>query len=169
MNMFNITLRKLSFVGFLICSAALIGAVIIEHRYLLSPCPMCMLQRIVFACLGFVFLVGTVFHFKSALRYVYSIVILLFSIIGFAIAAKQFWLQYFAPPQKISCSAGLERLIEAYPILDALKIALRGSSECAAIDFTILTISIPGWSVIMFGTFIVLTIYILYLQKKRWI
>lgn len=165
----NITLRKLSFVGFLICSSALIGAVILEQQYMLSPCPMCMLQRIAFACLGFTFLVGTVIHFKSALRYVYSLVILLFATIGFAIAAKQFWLQYFAPPQKISCSAGLERLIEAYPILDALKIALRGSAACSVIDFTIFTISISGWSVIMFGTFIVLTIYIIYLQKKRWI
>lgn len=165
----NITLRKLSFVGFFVCSAALIGAVILEQQYMISPCPMCMLQRIVFACLGFTFLVGTVIHFQSILRYVYSIVILLFSSIGFAIAAKQFWLQYFAPPQRISCSAGLERLIETYPILDALKIALTGSAECSIIDFTIFTISIAGWSVIIFGTFIVLTTYVLYLQKKRWI
>src|SRR5262249_291441 len=153
----TITLRKLSMLGFLICVGVICGAVLLENEYMLSPCPMCMLQRIVFASLGVIFLVGSIFTFKSALRYVYSIFILLFSSIGFAIAARQFWLQYFAPPQKISCSAGLERLIQTYPFLDALKIALTGSSECSVIDYTFLTISLPGWSLFIFGVFIILT------------
>lgn len=164
-----LTLRKLSILGFSICASVLIGAVIIERFYAVAPCPMCMLQRIVFACLGIIFLIGSLVTFKSILRYFYSISILFFAAIGFAIAIKQFWLQYFAPPQHVSCSASLERLIELYPILDALKIALHGSPECAKIDFTVFTISIAGWSVIIFGLFLILTLYTIYMQKKRWI
>lgn len=156
-------------IGLVLCIAALGGAIFLEQSRMLSPCPMCMLQRIVFASLGVLFLIGSIFKFKSALRYVYSGSILLFSFLGFAIAAKQFWLQYFAPPQKISCSAGLERLIQMYPILDALKIALNGSPECSRIDYTFLTISLSGWSLLLFGIFIILTIYVIYMQKKRWI
>lgn len=161
-----LSLRKLSVIGFLVCAAALLSAVYIEEHYLIAPCPMCMLQRIVFVSLACVFVIGFICNFKTWLRYVYLFIILFLSSIGLAIATKQFWLQYFAPPQKISCSAGLERLIEAYPILDALKIALSGSAECATVDFTIFTISIAGWSVIMFGTFIILTIYIGYRWAK---
>jgi disulfide bond formation protein DsbB len=128
---------------------------------------MCTLQRIVFLGMAIVFLIGTIVNFKSALRYICPILILVLSSLGFLIAARQFWLQYFAPPQLTSCTASLERLIQAYPILDALKVALHGSPDCAKVDFTVFTISIAGWSVFMFGTFILLTTYVIYLQKKR--
>lgn len=161
-----LTLRSLSIVGFLVCVACLGAAHYLEYEYMVSPCPMCMMQRLVFWTLGGVFLLGAIFNFKSVLRYVYSIVIVILSSIGFAIAARQFWLQYFAPPQTVSCSASLERLINLYPFLDALKMALSGSSECATIDFTIFTISIAGWSVVLFGALIIVSCYTIYLQKR---
>jgi len=160
------TLRNISIVGFLICALSLGTAHFLEYEYMVSPCPMCMLQRIVFWVLGGVFLLGAIFNFKSLLRYLYSIAIIILSGIGFAIAARQFWLQYFAPPQTVSCSASLERLIDLYPFLDALKMALSGSPECATIDFTIFTISVAGWSVVLFGSLTIVSCYILYLQKK---
>lgn len=161
------SLQGLSLLGLIICVLALTAALLIEQQYLLSPCPLCTLQRLVFIVLAATFSVGTIFKLKSFWRYVYSLVILILSATGFGIAAYQFWLQYFAPPQQMSCSASLRRLIEVHPMLDALKMAFHGSSECATIDFTILTISVAGWSLILFGAFIILTLYALYLQKKR--
>lgn len=165
----NITLRQISILCFLICAAVLVGAVYIEENFLVAPCPLCMLQRFVYGAMACVFLIGSIFTFKSISRYVYSITILIFASLGFSIASYQFWLQYFAPPQKISCSASLTRLIELHPFLDALKMAFAGSPECARIDFTIFTISIAGWSVILFGIFVILTLYVIRLQKNRWI
>jgi disulfide bond formation protein DsbB len=162
----TLTLRNLSIIGFIICAVSLGAAHYLEYEYMISPCPMCMLQRLVFWALGSVFLLGAIFNFKSWVRYAYSLVIMLLSGIGFTIATRQFWLQHFAPPQTVSCSASLERLIDLYPFLDALKMALTGSSECATIDFTIFTISIAGWSVFLFGSLIIVSCYVLYLQKK---
>lgn len=161
------SLRTLCILGFLFCSLALLSAIYLENHYTLSPCPMCMLQRMVFAAMGIVFLLGAIVNFQSILRFLTPILILLLSSLGFLIAARQFWLQYFAPPQMTSCAASLQRLIQAYPFLDALKIALNGSPECQKIDFTIFTISIAGWSVFIFGTFVIITLYIIYLQNKR--
>lgn len=161
------TLRNFSILGLLICISAIAGAHYLEYEYMLAPCPMCMLQRCIFWVLGALFLIGTVFKIKGALRYLYSTSVILFSILGLTIAMRQVWLQYFAPPQASSCSASLERLIELYPILDALKMALSGSSECATIDFTFLSISVAGWSMILFASFIIVGLYIIYLQKKR--
>lgn len=162
-----LTLRKLSLLSLLVCLAVILAAIFIERQYMLSPCPLCMLQRIVLICLSGIFLLGSIFSLKNILRYIYTVSILFISATGFAIALRQFWLQYYAPPRLTSCSAGLERLIEVYPILDALKLALIGSAECANIDFTVMTISLAGLSTIMFGLFTILTLYVIYAQKKR--
>lgn len=161
------TLRKLSLLGLLICIIAIAGAHYLEYEYMLSPCPLCMLQRCIFWILAAIFLIGSLIKIKGVLRYLYSSAIIFVSSLGFAIAMRQVWLQYFAPPQQSSCSASLERLIELYPLLDALKMALTGSSECANIDFTFLNISVAGWSMILFAAFIIVGLYIIYLQKKR--
>lgn len=161
-----LTLRNISIIGFIICAACLGAAHYLEYEYMMAPCPMCMLQRAVFWALGGIFLLGAIFNFKNSLKYFYSGLIILLSSTGLAIALRQFWLQYFAPPQTVSCSASLERLIDLYPFLDALKMALSGSSECSTIEFTIFTISIAGWSVILFGSFIIVSCYIIYLLKK---
>lgn len=161
-----LTLRKISFAGLVVCIGCLLGAVFIENQYMVSPCPLCMLQRIVFGMLAVFFLLGTIFKFRSPLNYIYSFIIFLLSSLGLAIAWRQFWLQYYAPKMRVSCSASLERLIDAYPFLDALKIALRGSSECATVDFTIIGISLAGWAVILFGVFAILALYIMYAIKR---
>jgi disulfide bond formation protein DsbB len=150
----------------MICAVSLGAAHYLEYEYMVSPCPMCMLQRLVFWALGGIFLLGAIFNLRSRVRYLFSIAVIVLSGLGFAIALRQFWLQYFAPPQTVSCSASLERLIDLYPVLDALKMALHGSSECASIDFTIFTISIAGWSVVLFGSLIIVSCYVVYLQKK---
>lgn len=161
------TLRNFSTLGLLICISAIAGAHYLEYEYMLAPCPMCMLQRCIFWMLGGVFLIGVVFKLKGKIGYLYSGIVILLSSAGLAIAMRQVWLQYFAPPQQSSCSASLERLIELYPILHALKLALSGSSECANIDFTFLNISVAGWSMILFASFIIVGLYIIFLQKKR--
>lgn len=161
------TLRNLSILGLFICVAAIAGAHYLEHEYMLAPCPMCMLQRCIFWVLGGLFLIGSLFKIKKNWGYLYSSLVVIFSSLGFAIAMRQVWLQYFAPPQQSSCSASLERLIELYPVLDALKMALSGSSECANIDFAFMNISIAGWSMILFASFILVGLGTIYLQKKR--
>ncbi len=163
----TITLRKISIVGFLICAFALVGAVYIEHNYLISPCPLCMLQRYAYGLLAFIFLLGSILNLKAIFRYIYYFFVLCAAGIGCALAAYQFRLQYFAAPQKVSCSASLERLIELHPFLDALKIALQGSPECSKVDMAILGISLAGWSTIMFGLVIIFALYFFYLEATK--
>lgn len=148
-------LRSLAFVGLCICLAAIGGAKYIEYQYMLGGCPLCILQRIMFYALGCLFLVGVIFKFKRGtfVTYVYGTSISLIALIGAMLAERQLWLQYFAPPQAVSCSASLERLLAIHPWFDALRIAIAGSSECATIDFTILGLSLAGWA---FGLFLLL-------------
>lgn len=160
-------LRLISLIGLLICAAVLGAAEYLEHTYMLATCPLCILQRIVFLALGIVFLAGTILKINGRLGYLYLIVCSIFTLIGTAIATRQFWLQYFAPPQKLSCAASLSHLVDIYPFLEALKVALAGTGECAKVDFTIFTISIAGWSLFLFGSMFILTLYLLYRYTQR--
>jgi disulfide bond formation protein DsbB len=134
---------------------------------MLAACPLCMLQRYMYAALALVFLGGSIFALPRAISFIYSSLILLFSITGASLAVRQVWLQYFAPPQKISCAASLERLIDMYPFLDALKMALNGSAECALIDFKIIGLSIAVWSLVMFSTICLTMLYVVFSRQKK--
>jgi disulfide bond formation protein DsbB len=161
------SLQKISIIGFLICAAVLCAAYYLEYQYMLAACPLCILQRIVFMALGLVFLIGIIIKFKDFMVYLYGGSIILLSLCGAALAGRQIWLQYFAPPQKISCSASLSHLLEIYPFLSALKIALAGSGECAIIDFKIFGLSIAAWSLVIFSAIALTMLYTICWQKKR--
>lgn len=163
----DLTLRKISVVALLICATILLSAVYIEIYYYLPPCPLCTLQRIFYGLLAIMFLLGSVISWRNSYRYIYTCLVFIFASSGFLIALRQFWLQYFSPPQQISCGASLSRLMEIYPFMSAIKAALAGGTTCSQIDFTILTISLAGWSVMLFGIFIIGSLYLFYLQKKR--
>lgn len=145
-------IRKLSLFGLIMCIAAVGGALFLEHQYMLAVCPLCILQRIIFYALIPIFILGAVVQPRRLLGKVYSGITFLLALAGTLLASRQVWLQYFAPPQKITCSASLERLLKVHPFLDAMKLAVLGSGECAEIDFTIMGLSLAVWSLLLFLT-----------------
>ncbi len=151
-------IRKLSLCGLIMCIAAVGGALFLEHQYMLAVCPLCILQRIIFYILIPVFLLGTLLQPQRLIGKIYSFILFICAFAGTLLASRQVWLQYFAPPQKITCSASLERLIKVHPFLDAMKIAILGSGECSEIDFTILGLSLAVWSLLLFITLAVIAI-----------
>ncbi len=163
----QISLKKLSILGLLICMAVLAAAFYLEYQFMLATCPLCILQRMAFAALSVVFLLGIIFPLRGLLVYIYSSLIILFAFGGAALAARQIWLQYFAPPQDVTCAASLSHLINIYPFLEAIKIALAGSGECATIDYTVLGLSLAAWSFILFSGMALAAGGVIWLQKKR--
>jgi disulfide bond formation protein DsbB len=117
--------------------------------------------------LGAVFLIGVIFKLSGIFGYIYLFLVNLITLAGSGVAARQFWLQYIAPPQKITCAASLEHLMEIYPFFDALKIVLIGSGDCSVIDFRILGMSIAAWSLLAFGTMFILALYFTYRYASK--
>lgn len=74
----------------------------------------------------------------------------LFSAIGAGIAGRQTWLQHLPPDQVPECGPGLDFMLEMYPILETVKRALIGTGDCAAVSWTLLSLSIAEWSLICF-------------------
>lgn len=162
------TFRNLFTLGVLVSFCMLCFAYILEYGFDLEPCPLCLLQRYAFWGIFTVFFLGAVHNGQNVARMLYCTVVFLFSTIGIILSARHVWLQYFAPPGISNCMAGLDRMLAFKPLLEVLKeIVFHTSAECARIDFTLLKLSLPAWSLIGFISFAFFSILIGGLQTKR--
>lgn len=133
----------------------------VEH---LEPCPMCIFQRLCFLAIVAIAGVGALHGPHRAGVYVYGGLTIVAALIGGGIAGRQVWLQHLPADRVPACGPGLEYMLEMFPLAEVVKQALRGTGECAAVDWTFLTLSIAEWSLACFAL-IVLT-HIVYLAQR---
>ncbi len=119
----------------------------VEHY---QPCPLCLLQRAFLLLLGLGFLAAAVFHGGRWTARFWASVLFLFAVLGAVVAARQVWLQYFAPPQLASCGARLDWMLRHLPFTETLELVFHGSGNCAAITWTLWGLSMPVWSFLAF-------------------
>jgi len=134
-------------------------AFFLEHVKELEPCPLCMAQRIVFVALALVFLLAFIHRPAFSGSLVYSGLGLLISAGGLALAARQLWLQSLPADQVPACGPSLDYMLEAFPLADVVSIMLRGSGDCAEIQWDFLGLTIPGWTAVAFGGFCLLCVF----------
>ncbi len=142
--------RKAYLAGFFVCLGLVAYALYLQHVENQEPCPLCILQRIVFMALAVIFLVGALHDPRRRGAWVYSGLALVAAIIGGAIAGRQVWLQNLPKDQVPECGPGLEFMLEQFPLTRAFEMVLKGSGECAEVGWRFLGLSIAGWSLVCF-------------------
>ena len=153
--------------GLLGCLAVLGSAYAIENLYDIEPCPLCVLQRILYWGMAVVCLLGACHNSKTVVRYFYSVSALMLGLIGILLSGRQIWLQHLPMNEVPSCTAGLDRLLEVYPVLEVLKMIFTSSGECSVVNFTILGLSLAEASLISFAVLTLGSIWIIVLQKNN--
>jgi len=144
-------MRIRNLIGFFVGVGLLIFALLLEHFRNLTPCPLCVFQRIFFGVMGVLFLFAAIQNPKKIGQRIYLIFIFIVGLLGVAAAWRQLWLQ--ANPvhaATTSCVPGLTYLLKVLPLSEAFKIMLNDPSNCAKVDWTFLHLSIPAWSLIWF-------------------
>ena len=136
--------------GFLVCAGSLGFALFAQFGLGIAPCPLCILQRLALLLLGVVFLAAVIHHPRDWGARVYAGLMGLAAGIGVAIATRHVWLQHLPPEQAPRCGPGLGYLVETLPLGEALREVLTGSGECAEVDWTLLGLSMPEWSLLLF-------------------
>lgn len=116
------------------------------------PCPLCTLQRIAFVGAGIMFLLGAIFSRQRFVVLPVSLFASLFSIAGFACAARQTWLQVF-PTGNTECGVSLQYMIEVLPWHEAAAKIFTGSAECAEKTWEFLSLTMAEWGAILFAFF----------------
>lgn len=157
------TNRLLYLLVFLACVLLMLIALYMEHVMGLEPCPLCMLQRVAVIAIGVLALIAALHNPARALGHrLYSGFIALFSLVGAGLASRQLWLQSLPEDQVPACGPSVGYLLEAFPLLDVLAIAIQGTGDCAKVDWSFLGLSIAGWTLIAFVGFLVIMLYLLF-------
>ena len=119
----------------------------VKHQ---DPCPLCMVQRVIFIVMLGLFVLATLHGPKRTGERVYAGLLTLLSLSGIAVAARHIWLQHLPKDQVPACGPGLDYMLDTLPMADVLKQVMHGSGECAVKGWTFLTIGIPEWSLLCY-------------------
>jgi disulfide bond formation protein DsbB len=147
--------RPLFFAAFLICVALMAAALTMQYALKLDPCPLCSFQRLFVIALGGVFLVAAVHNPGVTGRRVYGAFVVALGVLGMVVAGRHVWLQNLPEDQVPECGPGLEYLLDAFPLKEALSLVFRGSGECAEVQWVFLGLTIPGWTLVIFTFFVI--------------
>jgi disulfide bond formation protein DsbB len=153
-------LRQLNWIGFVGCVGAMAFALYLQYGRGMEPCPLCILQRMAMIGLGVFFLLAALHDPGRLGQSLYSAGKLLAAGAGVIVAGRHVWLQSLPADQVPSCGPGYDYLMENFPLLDAFSVIFRGSGECAKVDFEMLGVSLPQWTLLGFLLLAALTIWI---------
>ncbi|MGY0558470.1 MULTISPECIES: disulfide bond formation protein B [unclassified Lysobacter] len=152
--------------GFVACAGLIGYALYTQFHGGLLPCPLCIFQRVAFAALGLVFMVGGLHAPGGAFgRRAYGVIALVVAGVGIAIAGNHVRLQHLPADQVPACGPGLDYMLEAMPISGVVRRVMTGSGECAEVDWTLLGLSMPTWSLI---AFVALALWAVFVGFRRW-
>lgn len=151
MNLFGWSFRSQFLLGFLLCAGLVGFAVKSQDWWGLTPCPLCIFQRIAYAGTAVFFLIGGLHAPKGRMgRRIYGLLALIPAGIGIGIAARHVWLTHLPKDQVPECGPPLQFMMEVNPLTDVVRKVLTGSGECANVDWTFLGLSMPAWSLLWF-------------------
>ena len=154
--------RQRLLIIFLACTALVVSASYVEPFSSMDPCPMCMMQRFIFGAVATVALLGFLHNPGRLGSSIYASLTGLIAIGGAAVASRQLWLQSLPEDQVPACGPGIDYMLEVFPLLEVIEMSLRGTGDCAKVQWTFLNVSIPGWSLVAFVSFTIIALSILF-------
>jgi len=141
--------RLVNLGGFLVCLGAMIAALYFQHVDGLEPCPLCIFQRIGVTVAGVFFLLAFLHNPAALGQRIYAALAGLGSVGGGLVAMRHVWLQGLPPEEVPACGPGLDYMLDVFPMADVLSMVLKGSGECAELDWSLLGLSMPAWVLLM--------------------
>jgi len=151
--------------GFAACFSIVILALVIQTQYKLEPCPLCITQRIVFMVLGVLFLIAAFIKPTSILNKLFTILQIIAALVGVGWALRHWYLQANKESIIADCGVGFDYMFENFPLKKAFTLLFRGTGDCAAIDWTLLGLTLPQLALISYVAFAAYAIYLFKLNK----
>ena len=148
------------FIGFLFCCALMTYALYAQYVLNLEPCPLCIFQRIAVIAIVIIFLFCSIFEPKSKIPTLFaSIFFTVSASTGITVASRHVWLQNLPSDQVPGCGPGLDFMLSTFPLTEVLEMVFSGSGECANVDWSFLSLSMPAWVIISLSVMLVFAIW----------
>lgn len=157
--------RLLFAAQFLACMALLGYGYYLQYVEFLDPCPLCMVQRLGFFAIGVLALLATLHNPTGLLQKCYATLLGVLALLGAGVAGRQVWLQHLPDGDKLECGSGLEVMLETLPFFDVMAKVLKGTGDCALVQWTFLNLSIPEWALGVFMTLLFANVYLVFSGK----
>jgi len=147
-----------------VVAAALLGfGYYLQYGRGLEPCPLCLVQRGFFYGVIAVSALAALHGPARVGSVLWGIVLFLVAAGGAAAAGRQVWLQHLPPDKVPACGPDLFFMLDNFPLMDVVRRLVRGTGECAVVDWTFLGLSIAEWSL---GWFVLFCLYALWLAMR---
>ncbi len=166
-----LTTRNLLLAMWLGAIALILTALYMQYFMGLTPCALCMTQRVFIIAVGVVALLAWLHNLGNPSGHihlrVYSFLAVILAAIGASFSARHIWLQSLPEDLVPACGPSLGYLIETVPFSEAFSVLLQGDGHCAEVSWSFLGLSIPSWTLVCFIGFIVVNIFIFCREYRR--
>lgn len=151
---------------FLACASLLGYALYLQEVKGLSPCSLCVAQRIAYWLVGLTALLAFLHNPQGAGRRVYGGLLAVFALGGAVVALRHAWI--VRHPGTVECGISPEeQFLNALPLAQWWPAMFEASGDCARVRWKFMGLGIPDWSLVCFAIFIILAVYIFFAGKKR--
>ncbi len=116
----------------------------------LEACPLCIFQRVAMIGVGIVMLAAALHGPAGKSALAYGVLGFAVAAVGAGIAIRHVWLQNLPPDAVPACGPGLDYMLDAFPLIDAVRMVFTGSGECAEINWSFVGLSMPAWVLVWF-------------------
>lgn len=150
MSILSRTSRRTSnLLGAGICAGLMAFALYAQYALHLTPCNMCILQRIAIVTLGGVFLLAGVHNPGRSGARLYAALIALAAIGAVSLSARQVWMQLQPEGSLPSCGADFYTMLDMLPVREVVARIWMGGAECQKITWSFLGLSMAAWLAII--------------------
>jgi disulfide bond formation protein DsbB len=148
MNPF-LTARRLFLASVLLVVLAMAAALYLQYMVGLSPCPLCVIQRMGFIAAAIFALLAGLAARGGLLRPTLGLLALVSSVAGGGVAVWHAWLLAH-PPETLGCGRPFEWFSDDFPLVQWLPKLFRGDGDCLSVDWKFLGLNVPHLSALTF-------------------
>ena len=151
--------------GFAACFGTVAMALVIQTKYNLEPCPLCITQRMFFMGLGILFFIGAFVKPASIAKKIFTFLQVVTALGGAGWAIRHWYLQVHKGEIIADCGVGFDYMFENFPLKKMFTLIFKGTGDCAAIDWTFLGLTLPQLALITFIGFGIYAVYLATLKR----
>jgi protein dithiol:quinone oxidoreductase len=151
--------RLTYFLGLVVITLVLGFTAFLQAYESITPCPLCILQRLTLMVLGILFFFGAIVKFRKMGQHIIGAASALVAFAGVLFAGRQVWMQYVPSSDAGNCGVSLNYMLQTFPFKEVVDKIFNSGVDCARIDWTILHLSLAVWSLVCFLGFLGMTIW----------